>query len=443
MERTASPPDPVGDPAERSAIRPWWLRAMPWLGRPPALTERQRNVLGVLGTAALIDNYDLGILGLALPQIQSGLGVAEAEIGTLTAIVRLGVIPALLLTVLADHLGRRRLLLATILGFTVCTFLTAFVRTATEFAVLQLLARVFLAGQMMLAVVVIVEEFDAGIRGWGIGMMGALGMLGHGLASIIFSTVNVLPFGWRALYVIGVVPLLLIAWFRRTLQETQRFTRHQSTSAATGGLRAALRPFRHLARMYPGRLIALCAALLPLVFVFEPSALFASKYLQETHRYAPGHVAVMYLTIGILAPIGNVLAGRLGDRFGRKPVMIASAVVNAAAVAAFYRATGVWVPFAWGLMVMTLTMVLTLFAALGGELFPTSYRSTASGVRAVVATLGAAIGLWVEGQLYGVAGSHAAALTWMLVVTPLAPLIIALMLPETSARELEEIAPER
>jgi formate/nitrite transporter FocA (FNT family) len=94
-------------------------------------------------------------------------------------------------------------------------------------------------------------------------------------------------------------------------------------------------------------------------------------------------------------------------------------------------------------MVMTLTMVLVLVAALGGELFPTSYRSTASGVRAVVATLGAALGLWTEGRLYGLVGSHAAAITLMLAVTPIAPLVVACFLPETAARELEEISPER
>ena len=307
----------------------------------------------------------------------------------------------------------------------------------------QFLARVFIAGELMLAVVVIVEEFDAEIRGWGIGMMAALGSCGGGLAAIIFSVVNVLPFGWRALYVVGIVPLLLIAWFRRTLRETRRFERHRQGRPAAFGLRAALQPFRGLARMYPGRVLALCASLLPVAFVFETSALFVSKFLQEVHQYSPANVALMYLTIGGLGPIGSVVAGRLGDRFGRKRIIIAGLLGCAAAVACFYNASGICVPMAWGFMVMTGTIVLVLFAALGGELFPTSYRSTASGVRAVVGTLSAALGLWTEGRLYGVVGSHAAAITLMLVVLPLAPLIIAFALPETAARELEDIAPER
>jgi len=90
-----------------------------------------------------------------------------------------------------------------------------------------------------------------------------------------------------------------------------------------------------------------------------------------------------------------------------------------------------------------LTMLLALFQALGSELFPTSYRSTASGLRQLVATLGAALGLWVEARIYAVVGSHGTAITWMLIVTPIAPIIAALFLPETANLELEEIAPEK
>ncbi|HVM96070.1 MAG TPA: MFS transporter [Candidatus Acidoferrales bacterium] len=416
---------------------------MPFLGRPPALTRHQWRLLGVLGAANLIDGYDLGIMGLALPQIQQGLGIGEGDVGGVTAFVRLGVVPALFMTLLADHIGRRRLVLVTILGFTFCTFLTAFARNAHDFMALQFLARMFVAGETMLTIVVIAEEFSATTRGWGIGMLAALGSMGHGVASMIFSLVNLLPFGWRALYIVGVVPLILLAWFRRSIRETRRFELHrQSRNERSQGLGGTLQPLFNLARMYPGRLLALCAALFPVAFVLETSLLFVSKTLQEVHGYKPGTVALLYLTVGAMAPIGNVIAGALGDRIGRKKVLIAGMLFNAAAIALFYNTRGAWIPPMFGLMLLTLTMVTTLFAALGSELFPTSYRSTASGARQVVATAGAALGLWMEGVLYGSTGTHAAAITTMLLLTPIAPLMVALFLPETANQELEDIAPE-
>jgi len=195
--------------------------------------------------------------------------------------------------------------------------------------------------------------------------------------------------------------------------------------------------------MYPARILALCAALFPVAFVFETALFFAPKHLQEVHGYKPAHVSLLFLTMGIVAPIGNVVAGQLGDRFGRKKVMLLGLLGNVIAVAAFYNASGWLVPPAWALMVLTVTMVLVLFGALGGELFPTSYRSTASGVRAIVATLGASLGLKVKDLLYGLTATHSGAITWMLLAAPIAPVVIALFLPETARHELEEISPER
>jgi len=412
--------------------------------RPPRRLDRhQWQVLAALGTANLVDSYDLGILSLALPQIQRGLAIAEGDVGGLMAAVRLGVMPALALTVLADSVGRRRLLLLTIVCFTACTALTAFVRSPVEFAALQFLARIFIAAEGMLAVVVVVEELEAGNRGWGLGVLGAMGALGHGVASLVFSVVNVLPFGWRALYGLGVVPLLLLAWFRRSLRETRRFEARQARPPSASAWREMLRPLQRVVRAYPGRIVALSLAVFPAAFAISTAAMFSPKFLQETHGYSPAQVATLYLTVGVLAPLGHVAGGRLGDLFGRKRVLVVALCGSVAAIAGFYNLPGVWVPLAWGLTVMTGMMSEVLFAALGSELFPTSYRSTASGVRAVVATLGTAAGLWLEGYLYAVFGSHAMAISAMLLLAPLAPLVVACCLPETANRELEAIAPEK
>src|SRR5262249_51456189 len=114
--------------------------------------------------------------------------------------------------------------------------------------------------------------------------------------------------------------------------------------------REALRPFRNLVRMYPGRMLAMYSALFPVPFLCKTSVFFASKTLQQVHHYSPADVTPLYLTAGVAAPIGNIVAGVLGDRYGRKGIMVTGLVLNAGAVAAFYNAGGFWAPVAWSLM---------------------------------------------------------------------------------------------
>ena len=437
------PATPPGDAIREK--RPWWTYLIPYPGKVPKLSEKQWSVLGLLSLAELFDHYDIGLLGMALSQIQAGLAIPEEEIGGVLAVIRVGSLLAFALSVLADRFGRRRLLLITILGFTLCTFATAFAQNAWQFMVMQLLARVFISAETLLAVVVLTEELSAQDRGWGIGLLGALGSLGHGLAAIAFVFVDDLPFGWRSLYVLGVVPLLFLAYFRRALPETRRFEDQRARQSADAEPAALdiVRPIVHLMRMYPGRVAALAAALFPFDFVTTTAFAFMFKTLQELHGFSPGQQSTLMLAGGALGILGNIFAGAMSDRFGRKPVIALAMTLNAGALYGFYNGSGPMVVFFWISMVFTIMAVEVLFKALGAELFPTSHRSTASGMRMVVGTLGGIAGLALEGTLYQLTGSHTAAITLMMPALVLPPIAIWLFLPETAQQDLESISPER
>ena len=66
----------------------------------------------------------------------------------------------------------------------------------------------------MLCFVVIAEEAAAAARGWSNGTLSALYYLGTGVASLVFALVTFLPYGWRAIYVIGALPLFFVAYLR-------------------------------------------------------------------------------------------------------------------------------------------------------------------------------------------------------------------------------------
>jgi putative MFS transporter len=428
-------------PDDRS-YRPRWLRFAPFLGRPPALTRHQWRVLGLVSIVSLFEQYDVYLLSLNLKQIQADLGIAEERLGFLGGLVRSGALFALPLTLAADRIGRRQMLLFTILGYTLCTGATAFAPDATSFIAFQFLARVFAAAETVIAIVVIAEEFDAEHRGWGIGALGALHACGAGLAGVMFGFVDVLPFGWRALYAIGLVPLLFVAYFRRTLPETGRF---ESLAREGSEFHAAppLAPARDLVRRYPRRLAILALAVVAIEIAMGPATFFAPKFLQDVHGWTPGNVALLTLLGGVLAIVGNPVAGWLSDRRGRRPVTVLFTTLVLLAILCFYLIAGVltpvfWIPLIFGLMGTQVTL-----GAYGAEMFPTSVRSTASGVRELCKTGGAVGGLALVSLLYAFAGSNWTAIALLCVVGALSPLIVLAFFPETAGRSLEEITPER
>src|SRR5215831_736183 len=109
----APPPlqTPVGGDDAGKRRAPNWPRIARHF---PPFSSRQWRVFGISTTAGFFDNYDSALLSLALRQIQRGLGIAEAQLGAILSLIRLGYLASLLLSPLADIFGRRKLLLYTI-----------------------------------------------------------------------------------------------------------------------------------------------------------------------------------------------------------------------------------------------------------------------------------------------------------------------------------------
>jgi len=423
--------------------RPVWYRFTPFLGRPPLLTRRQWSVLGLVSLVSLFEQYDVYLFSLNLAHIQRELGMDEARLGLLGGLVRSGALFAVLVTLAADRFGRRRLLLFTVVSYTLLTGATAFAPSAEWFVACQFLSRIFAAAETLIAVVVIAEEFDAEHRGWGIGALGAITACGAGLAAVLFGFVDVLPWGWRSLYLVGLVPLLALAWWRRSMPETGRFQALERERGAALRATPAFAPFVALLRSYPRRLLVLAATVLLIGIAVSPASFFAPKYLQDVHGWSPGWIAALNFGGGFFAVIGNPLAGRLSDRFGRRPITAIFAITAALSAIGFYLGGGLLLAPLWVMMIFGSMGSEVTLAAFGAELFPTSQRSTASGVRAFAWTLGIVLGLAGVSVLFGVLGSNWSAVMALGAVALGAPVIAWFGFPETSGRTLEEIAPER
>ena len=305
-----------------------------------------------------------------------------------------------------------------------------------------MLARVFASAETLIAVVVIAEEFDPQNRGWGIGALGAIQATGAGLAALMFGFVDVLPWGWRSLYLVGLGPLMLVAWWRRALPETNRFVELSRERGTDLRSTPPLAPVLNLIREHPGRLAALCAVVFVLGVVISPATFFAPKYLQDVHGWSPGWVAALNFGGGAFAIVANPFAGWLSDRRGRRPVAIAFTFGLTLVVAAFYTGIGMPTPALWVPMIFGVFGAEVTLSAYGAELFPTSQRSMASGLRSFSHNVGAIAGLAAVSLLFVSLGSIWAAIAAVSGLLILAPLLVWLSFPETAGRSLEEIAPE-
>jgi MFS family permease len=423
---------------DSALARFFWLP--PGLRPPVAMAWRQERVFLLVGIAAMFAGFDTNIFGLAVPQIQASLQIPENQIGLTVSYFRIATLAALLLCSAADLIGRRRLLLFTIFGQAIFTLLTAFATDYPQFVWAQILTRVFGYAEEMLCFVVIAEEVSAGARGWANGTLSALNYTGAGLASLAFLGVNVLPHGWRALYIIGAVPLFLIAYLRRTLPETRRFAALEAVQRTKSRWEEASRLLKGLIREYPFRLATILIAAGAFGFALSSASVLSSKYLQSVFHYSPLDVNLVFIPGGLIGLALAITAGRLSDRIGRKKMTFFVVSLAGIGFALFYSGVGgIWLPPLWILSFFGFFSGEAMIAGFAMEIVPTHYRATVSALRYVAEIGTGAVSLALEGRLYDHFHGHGPAIQLLLIAVPIT-LAAILFLPEPAGKSLEEMA---
>lgn len=399
-----------------------------------ALRGRHAAIFGLVSVATLFEGFDTQLASLVLPFLQREFGAGPAELGSLLSRIAWGSILAFAVIQLADRIGRRPVFLASLAGYAVFTLATAFAHSPGSFAALQLLARLFLVSELGLAYLILSEELPERVRGRANGLLGGTAAFGAALPAALLPALESLGPGWRGLFGIGALPLLLLPLYWMQLRETRSFA---TGGGARAGLfsRAALTPL-----LAPGSRERL-AAMTGIWFAIN---FWSASVMYFFFQYALGEVGLRSADTAWIAPAalpfsfaGYAAAGWLMDRIGRRPALCLYLALAAAAGALCYRSsTRSSLLFCYVALQMV-NGVWAIAATLCAELFPTPLRATATAVsHNLLGRFGMVLAPWIAGRLAEQLGSIGDAIS-ALALLPLAVIPLAwFALPETRAARI-------
>ncbi len=403
------------------------------------LTGYQWRLFVFLSVATFFEGYDFFALAQVLDSIQGEFGLDKFQLTALTAFINAGTIVAYLLVRKADRWGRRKVLMATIVGYTLFTLFSGLSTTVWMFAGFQFIARVFLIAEWATSMVIAAEEFPADRRGMVIGVIQAFSSLGAiacvGVVPLLLTT----TYGWRSVYFVGVVPLLILAFARRNLKETKRFTEQV---AEPGVKRSIFDIFKgpHRRRVIElGTIWFLTYACTQNAVHFwkiwakqDPNMLWTDAQVGKT----------LFLAAIVSMPL-IFLAGKMLDVIGRKPGAIVIYLTLSVSVIVAYTPglPTIVLGAAMTGAVFGVTAVLAVLNAYTSELFPTDLRGDAfAWTNNLIGRIGYVLSPLMIGVLAERWNDWGAAIRPTALFPILALALILWLLPETSQKELEETA---
>jgi putative MFS transporter len=403
---------------------------------PTPFTRYQKKLFVFLSVATFFEGYDFIALTQVLPNLRADMALDEAQGGLMVAFINLGTVIAFLLVRGADRWGRRRLLTITIAGYTVFTFASGLAPGVYSFAMFQFVARTFLVAEWAISMVYAAEEFPAARRGLVIGVIQGCSSLGSVACAGLVPLLLELPWGWRSVYFVGLVPLVLLAVARRDLRESTRFAEEVGSAGQSRSL------FHIWSTPYKKRMLQLSLVWAATYLCTNNAVTFWKEFAVANRGLSDSEVA-QAITIAAVASMPLVFyAGKLLDQIGRRRGAV---VIFSFAVAGILGAYGFhdrWL--LTGALVFAIfgaSAVLPVLNAFTAELFPTELRGDAF---AWSNNLLGRIGYVASPALVGVLatrfGSWGPAVQLTVVGPVVAVVLMLLWLPETASKDLSETA---
>lgn len=404
------------------------------------LQRGEKLTLAACFAGYAVDSFDFMIYSFMIPTLVTLWHMGKSEAGLIaTASLLSSAVGGWLAGVLADRYGRVRMLQVTIAWFCIFTFLSGFTHSPGQLLATRTLQGLGMGGEWSVGSVLIAEIIRPEHRGKAVGVVQSSWAIGWGLAAIMYAVVySFLPeqIAWRALFLLGVVPAVLIVIVRRNVKESTVYLETRRKVDA-GQLRANF--LRIFSPPVLGTTILASLMATGLQGGYYGVTTWLPTYLKTVRNLSVFNTSA-YLVVLISGSFLGYLAGAyLSDRLGRRKTFVLFAVASTILVTTYMlipitNAQMLLLGFPLG---MSVSGVFSGMGAFLSELYPNEIRGSGQGFcynfgRAIGAIFPALIGFLSARMGLGQAiGIFAGAAYGVLVIA-------ALSLPETKGKRLQE-----
>jgi len=294
----------------------------------PAVTQGRWILVFLLGYLALIaDGADVMMYGLTLSRIKDDFGLTNVEAGALGSLTLLGMaIGGIVGGWASDRLGRVRVVAWALALFSLGAGMLGFSHSFLEFAVVRFISSLGI-GCMILVTTLVAEYVPTERRSLILGML-QTGISAGYIVVLVLSNWILPHYGWRTLYYVSAVPVLLAIAIKFAVPEPASWL--ASRAAAREGKangKAQQREANRYALIFRDRQARAMFILWTLASVFVLSGFYGLNNWLPTYLEKELHIKFSSLTgymIGtyVVAFIGKIFAGWLGDRWSRRGVYV-------------------------------------------------------------------------------------------------------------------------
>jgi len=356
-----------------------------------------------------------------------------------------------------DRVGRKKLLVLSMLIMGLASTAIGLVPSpdligawaAVLLVLLRVIQGIAIGGEWGGAALMALEHADPKTRGFAASFTNAGAPTGSVLGLLVMSAFSALPqeaflsWGWRVPFLLSFVLLLVGLYVRSRVSESpvfeQAMAKLDEKAARTKDTRRTVPLLQVLRR--PGLLVTVILAATSAFALQTLLSTFAISYTVST-GVPRSEVMLAFAGAGIISIATTLLMGKLSDRLGRKPLMIAGNILFILVLPAVFGLLSsgslglIFLAFTLG--IVTQTVLYGPMAAFIAERFGTSSRYTGASMGYQIATLlGAGFTPIVLANLY-VGGESTLPVIIYLSVIALVSLVTVAFMPESNHRSLSE-----